>query len=390
MVCLLLVMSLVIAFAMPALAITIEGDKGEKMYIGGIIITDFGYWYRSKELLGGPGNTTLSDRTEFITQVPPYSALQGIVEVGDAGMYWSFGMGENSNPSAFLGASTSFVQTRILVGWYDFGNCRISAGKNDGQIYTFEVVPWQIIGEWEGHDYGFGWGAVYDQMNAQVRFRQKVTKEVEWQISLVDPDQYVDAAASPANKNSYTYLPQVDLKVRLNFGMVALYPAFAYQSVKWDNVQNGFDDNMTSWYGVLPIIVKLGGFTGTIQAGYGQNIDAFFVLQSPAHHYFRDASGKIKNTTAINGFIDLAYTFGPATPHIYFGYDNAKNSDEFKVGDDNQTRMMYGASIDYMINPNFFLTPEFTSYDYGKKAGVASRPDIGKEWIGGVQFRFVF
>ena len=89
----------------------------------------------------------------------------------------------------------------------------------------------------------------------------------------------------------------------------------------------------------------------------------------------------------------MAYTFGPATPHLYFGYDNEKNSDiygKLPNSDDNNTRMMYGASINYMIAPQFYVIPEFTYYDYGKSPILANKPDIGKEWIGGVQFRFVF
>ena len=38
------------------MAFTIDGAKGEKMYIGGTFMTDFGYWDRSKELIAGmPG-----------------------------------------------------------------------------------------------------------------------------------------------------------------------------------------------------------------------------------------------------------------------------------------------------------------------------------------------
>ncbi|MGC1403234.1 MAG: hypothetical protein WA974_09930 [Thermodesulfobacteriota bacterium] len=386
------ILGLVIAFAMPALAFTIEGAKGEKMYIGGTILTDIGAWSRSKELIAGvPGSTALSDRTEFYDNVLLHSVLHGTVEVGPAGMLWEFGMGENRNPSELLGANTSYVETRLLYGWYNFGNCQILAGKNHGQLYS--VVPWQTMGVWQGHVYGFGWGSIYDQRNAQIRFTQNVTKQVGWQISLVDPDQYADAAASPANKNSYTYLPQVDAKVSLNFGMVALYPAFGYQYVKWDNVAPGFDDNVQSWFAVLPVVVKAAGFTGTIQAGYGQNTDAFLTFQSGFTKYGRDASGKVKNTTTLNGFVDLAYTFGPATPHLYFGYDNEKNSDiygKLPNSDDNNTRMMYGASINYNVAGPFYIIPEFTYYDYGKSPILANKPDIGKEWIGGVQFRFVF
>ena len=402
-----LILGLVIAFALPAMAFTIEGAKGEKMYIGGTIMTDLGAWYRSKELIAGVpgyGKSDVSDRTEFYDNVLLHSVLHGTVEVGNAGMLWEFGMGEDRNPSMLLGSSppaadtpTSYVETRLLYGWYNFGNCQILAGKNHGQLYS--VVPWQTMGVWQGHVYGFGWGAIYDQRNAQVRFTQNVNKQVGWQISLVDPDYYTDTVAggvNAVNSKSYTYLPQIDAKVMLNFGMVALYPAFGYQYMKWDNVPSGADDNVQSWFGLLPVIVTVGGFTGTIQAGYGQNVDAFLTFEPGFAKYQRLLNGQIKNTNTLNGFVDLAYTFGPATPHIYFGYDNAKNSDVYGKtgGDDNNTRLMYGASINYMIVPQFYVIPEFTYYDYGKQVGQANAAnlgkDIGKEWIGGVQFRFVF
>lgn len=397
-----LILGLVIAFAMPALAFTIDGAKGQKMYIGGTFMTDFGYWHRDKELIGGPG-TKLSERTEFFTSVPNHSTLRGTLQVGNVGGYWEFGMGGNllstTNVSTDITAENNkYIETRQIYGFYNFGNCQILAGKTHGQIYS--VVPWQVMGVWQnGHVYGFGWGAIYDQRNTQVRFTQNVTKMVGYQISLVQPQEYFDTTLVAPQNKSYAYMPQVAAKVMLNFGVVSLFPAFAYQNVKWDNVPNNFDDNMSSWYGVLPVKVKVAGFTGTFQGGYGMNLGmgnsasgaggGLLTLQSSFHGYGR-VNGKIKDTTGINGFVDLAYTFGPATPHIYFGYDNAKNSDLWKVGDDNITRMMYGASIDYKVADAFYVIPEFTYYDYGKAPGVASKPDLGKEWIGGVQFRFNF
>ena len=92
----------------------------------------------------------------------------------------------------------------------------------------------------------------------------------------------------------------------------------------------------------------------------------------------------------MNGFIDLAYTFGPAVPHIYFGYDKAGNSDVWKTGEDNVVRTMVGASLYYKVAEGFYLIPEFTLYDYGKKPNDAAKTELGKEWLGGVQIRFVF
>ncbi len=113
-------------------------------------------------------------------------------------------------------------------------------------------------------------------------------------------------------------------------------------------------------------------------------------LNKSFYGYFWDTSGRIKNITAPHGLANLSYTFGATTLHIYFGYDNAKNNNDWKIGDDDTTRMMYGASINYRVTDFFSVVPVLTYYDWGKQADVATKPDINKEWIGGLQFRFVF
>ncbi len=115
-----------------------------------------------------------------------------------------------------------------------------------------------------------------------------------------------------------------------------------------------------------------------------------FTFQRSFHGYFWDTSGRIKNTTGTHGFADLAHTFGPATPHLFLGRENTQNNNEWKVGDDDITRMMYGASIDYKVTDDFYVIPVFTYYDWSNQAEVAAKPDINKEWIGGLQFRFIF
>ena len=269
------ILGLVIAFAVPAMAFTIDGAKGEKMYIGGVFMTDFGYWGRSKELIAGiPGqNNNFSDRTEFIAQIPIHSTLHGSVEVGNVGGFWEFGLGADNISRGTAGQAVDF---RKLYGYYNFGNCQFLAGKTDGYLYS--VVPWQVMGVWDDtHVYGFGWGAFYDIRAAQVRFTQNVNKQVGWQISLVQPSEVTDAfvpqlvqpggppaLANANNAKSYASFPLVAAKVMMNFGAVSLYPAFGYQQVKWNDGRG--DDSMNAYYGLLPVVVKLGGFTGTSRA----------------------------------------------------------------------------------------------------------------------------
>jgi hypothetical protein len=190
-----------------------------------------------------------------------------------------------------------------------------------------------------------------------------------------------------------------------------MHPAFAIQNARWDNLQRfpayaglSPDDNVTSWMVTLPIIVRPGNFTGnfigTIMAAYGQNAGPFYGgYASPFHNMYRDPAGRIKDTTDICGLIGLAYIIGPATPAIYFGYDRAMNSDEWKVGNNYNARVLYGASVHIKIQRqkpsvwpfyDFAIVPEIDFYDYGQFPGVAGSPNIGKEVIWGVQFQFVF
>ncbi len=383
------VMGLVIALAIPALAFTIDGAKGEKMYIGGQFLTDVLYWNRSKELTG-----TGTDQTQFIMNVPTNSKLRGSLEIGNVGGYWELGMGGSeagTSGTSGAAATNNAVETRKLYGWYKFGNCEIRAGKDDGYSVTF--TPAQYLGNNDGrHIAGYGWGSLYDYRDPQVRFTQNISKEFGYMITLLQPTVFTDNT-----RVSYNAIPRVAVKVMMNFGMVSLYPTVNYQNAKWDNLGaipalagKSPDDNVTSWVGILPVRVTAGPFTGTVQFAYGQNLGTFYDYESTYQAYFRNANGQIKNTTGMNGFIDLAYAAGPVTPHLYFGYDNAKNSDAYTVGDDNNTRMMYGISAPIKIADGFFISPEFDYYDYGKRPGDPSKTDLGKEWIGGVQFQFIF
>ena len=373
------IVGLVLALALPALAFTIDGAKGEKMYIGGLFMNDVGYWNRDKKLTG------VDDQTQFFTAVANNSRVRGSFEVGNAGGYWELSTGGEVTGVTGSGVGvTNYIDTRKLYGWYKFGNCEIRAGKEDG--YFVSLAPGQTIGYNNGlHVAGLGWGAAYDSRNPQVRFTQNVSKAFGYAVTLLQPNVFVDQT-----RTSYATLPAVAAKVTMNFGPVSLYPAGLYQQIKWDKMPTGFDDTMTTWYAVLPVEVKAGGFTGIIQAGYGQNLAGALGLQSSFHTYLRDASGKVNSTTGLNGFIDLAYTFGPAVPHIYFGYDKAGNRDVWKTGEDNVVRTMVGASLYYKVAEGFYLIPEFTYYDYGKKPNDAGKTELGKEWLGGVQFRFVF
>ncbi len=217
--CFAVVMGVFFAMVIPALAFTIDGAKGEKMYIGGQFLTDFMYWNQSKEL-----TKTGSDETQFVTAVPNNSKLRGSLEIGNVGGYWELGMGgsEAGTLNAISGATNNYVETRKLYGWYKLNQCEIRAGKDDGYSVTF--VPAQYLGQNDNRHFGGqGWGSLNDWRDPQVRFTQNISKEFGYMITLLQPTVFTDNT-----RVSYSPVPRAALKMMLNFGVVSLL----YSSIK--------------------------------------------------------------------------------------------------------------------------------------------------------------
>ena len=398
-----LVLALAVAFAVPAFAFRIEGAKDTKFYFGALVYTDLGVWSRDADNFktNFPGQT---DRTELVLTIPRHSRIRGVIESGAVGAYWELRLGANKQNAAagsaeYLGNGGAYrTEGAKLYGYYKFGNCTFLAGKTDGHIYS--TGAYQNFGfDNNNHIAGFGWGVIYDTRSAQVRFSQDISKTFGYDISLVQPDYYVDngtgqvAITATGARNSLGTFPLAAAKVRMNFGAVSLMPAAWLQYVKWNDLpavpgKQNPDDNLTSWGGVLPVIVKAGAFTGTFQMAYGLNMQGVLALQSAFHSYQR-VNGSIKNTTGWNGYFDLAFTAGAVTPHFYMGYDRAQNDDAY-FGDKYNDRMMYGVGVNWKVTDNFYVVPEFTYYDYGKNVRLPNTPELGAEWLGGVQFQFVF
>jgi hypothetical protein len=389
-----LVLGLAIAFAMPAFAYTQEDGKGNKFMLGGTFATDFGVWNRSKERTGLSG-----DNTQLMLNVPTDSVIRGFVETGNAGGFFEMGLGTANG--AATGVSAGNFDVRKMYGYYKFGNNEFLAGKTDGWI--FSIVPQARLGNNLLTKWLYGFGSFFDGRYAQVRYTQEVSKQIRYAISLVANQSVNETFTAPGattatTRGSYAQIPIIAAKVTMNFGIVSLFPAAAWSQFKWDSLPSGWDDNVTAYYAVLPVKVVAGPFTGLIQMGYGQNIGNMLNPGSATTgggntsywQVYQRVGTSVKNTTAVNGFIDLAWTFGPVTPHVYFGFDNADNNDAWRTGDSNNRRYSYGGSINYIVAPGFMISPELTYFDSGKRPNTVGSPDLGKDWMAGVQFVFAF
>lgn len=405
-----LVLGLVVAFAMPVSAITIDGGKGETVYIGGTWLLDFGAFNRSKERMGSTNGS--AERTQLVLGIPPTALFKTLVTAGQSKGYMEFGFGSSyANDSVGTQVATNnvggnnlnYVEIRKFYGSYTVGNCELRVGKDSDWLYS-GIVPAQSFGLGAtGIINGFGFGSFYDGRLNQVAFLQTVNKQFNYRLSLVSPREIVASSTSngllganeTVGRAPFSQLPTLAAKAQLNFGMLNLYPAVAYSQTKWDGLNNaagtnGWDDSVTSWFGALPAKFTAGPFTATGSVAAGLNIGNMMTNTNAFQVYQRLSTGKIKNTSAIMGFIDVAYTFGAFTPHFYYGYDKAENSDAWTSNESSNTRQMYGVTLEWVISPNFIVKPQFTVFDYGKKVATASSPEIGKDWIGGVQFMFNF
>ena len=428
-----LVIGLVMVFALPASAVTV-GDKNGSITIGGWFTLDTLYKGVDKNFQTYVASPTGGgkDKTMWVEDVPFWSFMYVMLNVGPfkgyaeiatsvsreynnyqgisysgstAGTSLNTGVGSSTNVADFLTDSRWY-------GAYTFGNCELQVGKNDGWLVSsgYGVYPTSTLGYSAGattHVALIGWGWQYDGKNANIRFKQDISKMFGYQIALVDTGTYGETwtptgATSATIRQSYASYPTIAAKIMLNFGPVALYPAAAYQHVTWDALPAGYTDNMTSWTVLLPLIAKFGPFTGTMQLSYGMNTggptsgNVLMRGQNANTGYLRNASGGLLDTTNITGYFEAGFTFGPVTPHIWYSFDWAQN-DKWKniaTANDYYQRTTYGINAYYKVSNNFLIVPEVAFYDYGTNPGYSAdsgyKFDIGKEWLAGIHFRFNF
>ena len=446
------VMLLMVALALPAFAISIEGAKGERLTVGGEVDWDIGFyntdqWTNTVAFPSGVNNTGGGtvfpwkpgpSKTMLIDAVPYWTNLWFKVDAGPASMFARFyTFGDNSQnphstntPGVQSGGygPTLYTQEQYFAGidvWYGsykFGNCVLSAGKMEGSTITLAMsqrLGYEPMVLQAGHVAGLGFGCVYDLKAPQVRFEQHISKMFGYQISLVEPGAY-DAFGTPAyvagayvaqptyGRNSYYTLPMLAVKLELNFGPVMLFPAGAIQQVQWDGLPAGWDTSMTSWLVRLPVLVHVGPFTGMLEGTYGQNLGGSTgydvnMCQGEAEFalFTRNALGKIQNANTTAFWADLSWTFGMVTPHIFGGIDiSTTPTGAYTTGETSNTRTIYGINCYIKINKNFTIIPELFASDLGYAPGfpiaaaypypLNSKLELGQDVVGGIEFQFSF
>lgn len=395
------ILTLVVAFALPAFAYTVEGAKGERFTMGGGFITDFGYMGTNKDYNTYVDTThgKTVDRTQFFAVLSQSSHLYGMFSVGDVSANWVIAT-QSGTMTSNLQVPSSYQNQKdndiidAFYGTYKFGNSYILAGKI-GSTWTTYQGP-SVLGYNSGtgsHINNIAFGSVYDNKYPQVRFGQQINKMFGYHIALVTTGTYEAGAGNTTF--SYAQYPAIAAKFTLNFGPVVVIPGMIYQNVKWDALPAGWDTSMTAYHLAVPVRLAFGPFVGIIQLGYGKNdggptSSVSLTSESSYHGFQRSAAGKIYDSTNMNAMVDLAFTFGPITPHVYYAMTRATNKDAWKAGNDYFERTSYGVVAYYKLNNNLMLIPEISKYTYGTIPGSTAKTKLGEAWLAGVQFRFTF
>jgi hypothetical protein len=435
-----LVMALVVAFALPAFAYTVEGAKGERFTMGGTLRYDFGYRNIDKDrstwvpdAMTPPGQ----DRTYFFNGISTSTSLYVSFTVGDIsgyaniftyvspGYYHAYSdnrvMGPTTVNSAYSinNSSGSFKDQNnnaafdLVYGTYKFGDMQLQAGRLPA--LTVVQVPNPGLGyltETGGHINAISYGYIYENKVPALRFTHYVNKMINYSFQLSMPSVFgedANTAAAPATgtpqtvnmpsnftlRDSYAQYPRIGGRIGINVGPASINPGFGYEQIKWDGLPAGWTDSMTAWFVRVPVRLTFGPFVALLEGLYGQNLggrtsnqQTMVSSESADSMYKRNAAGTILDANSLNLWADFAYTIGPVTPHLYAGFATYYNDKAFTTGQKDTTRTFYGINAPYNITPNFRVVPEFSLYDLGKVQANGAK--LGVDWLLGVQFQFNF
>jgi len=373
MVAMLAVMALAV-FTGAALA---AESPGSRVIINGRMLTDFGWWNKSKEMTANQKD----DVTTSFVNVPGHSYLRARWRTSDA---MSGGMVELGLKSLQPEASVSL---RYAYGWYKVGNCRILAGQTDNWFGDLAYHPKQYVGlNNNSHLLLFGWGYLWPHRVPQVQFTINTDT---WGVQF--------AVEEPRNKFShsghdvYFVVPRMSLTGMFKAGGFMTHPGVSYVRHSYEGIAGDADDQFDTIAFVLPFKYTAGAFTVKFQAHYGKNFYGEYPfypeLSQPTHSL---NSLKIQDTFTTGGFLSLEYQIGAVTLIGGVGYEKFENDSWKRNGwkDDNADRKAYFVAVPYQINKYFGVHPEFSYFDYGDNPETGK--DAGNEWMLGMQFRFIF
>ena len=369
----LLAAALVLTVGVPAWA---ASSPGASVTISGRMLTDIGWWSRSKELT----TSGKSVGTSFVN-MPGHSFLRARWRTADATMGGRIELGLKSLQP------TASVSLRYAYGWYRYGRCRLLVGQTDNWFGSLAYAPKQYLGlNNNAHLLLFGWGFLWPHRVPQVQFAL-IEKSWGLQLALEEPRVKTPFFGS----DIYFTFPRVSLTGYFKTKSFMTHPGFSFVRHEFEGTVPPQSDHYDTWAFVLPIKFTAGAFTLKFQGHFGKNFHTEYpfypVLSGPTAS---NTSQNIQDTWTYGGMLSAEYKVGALTLIGGVGYERFQNDSWSRNGwkNDDIVHKAYFVAVPYQVNKYFGIHPEFAYYDYGDDPETGS--SAGNEWMLGVQFRFIF
>ncbi len=358
------------------LAAQAAGSQESGFTVGGRMLTDIGWWHRSKELTANQK----SDVGSSFVNVPGFSYLRVTWRAADG---QSGALAEMSLKSLQPSAS---VGLRYAYGWHQAGSLRLLAGRTDNWFGNIAYHPRQYLGLNENnHAYLWGWGYLWPDRVAQVQATWQ-NDDFGLQLALEDPRNKSSAQGEDFHMN----LPRISLTGMIKAGAFQTHPGVIFVQRRFHATDDNPDPDFNTWALNVPMMLSLGGFTLKAQLHYGVNFYDEFPFYPVQSAPVRKKGGDLEDTTVLGGYITAEQKVGRCLLIAGFGYERYENDAWRESGfkdDQTDTKAVFLAAS-YQVNPFFKVHPEFSWYDYGDS--VVNGNDQGREWLLGLHFSFVF
>ena len=377
---------LLVAFSVPVMA---------EVKVGGIVFTDFYYLGRNGENATAYGlNKHNESYGNTRLELNPLTRLNARwTNEDNVGMFIEMNLGSKDNTATSVGF-------RHAYGWWDITpQFQLLAGHTSTPFSPLN--PSQLLGlqSGSGNVIGDGYGDIYSHRMAQIRASFNFSKAFAISIAMADPNGGTDVAPS-TDYQMNTKIPRFDMGAHVNVGPVKIYPSFMWQQKTADKfVISTIDDSLGTYVGSLGVKLGMGPFIFSAEGNYGKNLGnaalgtgGSQVARNMSATVYRapgSTDAMLDDTTGWGYWVDLAFKFGPVTPHLIFGQAAA-------MGDQNPMSYrstMYGVSVPIALAKGFKIRPEFMWYDDGDNNtpnGGGQAVDKGSYGIYGVQFQVTF
>jgi hypothetical protein len=393
--------------------ILISAPSFAKSSFGGIIYTDvYSIKKDSPNNSGGVASNAQPDADNYQgikLELPNTSRMRAAWSNEDnLGMYIEFGFGGASGATS-VGLRQGYGTYQINDRW------QVLAGHTTTPLSP--LFPHQLLGNnapasasdspvsvGGSHNTGKGYGDLDSGRHPQVRLTYILpSQRGAIALALLDPNQgkALELPSKYTTKPAReTTLPRVDLGAALNLGTVKLFPSASYQQQSYNGVQQGSDDNVTTWATSLGVQTAQGPFELSAEYNIGENWrQAGYSLGNSAATLGSGAVTVAKGTSAIQTtesqsyWIDLGLRMSSGKTssvlHVIYGQMTSQTSLQQAKHQSDMMGVSWPIELPWIIK-GLTIRPEVFIYDEGTSEQSGTKTSYGKEVLGGVQMQYTF